>query len=737
EGVFYHVTLYEGTGHDGVADQLASCDCGDGRSNPTATQIAAHLHGRRAWFSVLSTRSTISYNSQDGKRCVVSVSGSDLWTCSASHCSLAFQSSSACIHRQRAHKFWNDANATGLDNMEETAEDYENEDVAFEGPAVEEDSPPDDKHIQIHPCSHLRVPPPPFCRLPSDAPSVPVIPAERFPAQLPLGVNARCDCGKRSDADKPIMLRRCTIYFSNGAIHRDVETQQFIVAHELLNAYTSQLCASPTPFTAFCSTTQHAYEQHGDGLGHGIKFLTRPQFVKLYFAYISLQQLDVSFSCKICGPTPSVVIADGVVLAFSAALKHANLDPPTNTGKDVNDRARPGSIIPFLSGTAVRAAARRLATSLDASPTDQVESLQQLKAAITSAKFTSPVLQLWAGRFHQLAVEICLAPNIDASLRRALQHLIEQFSASEGILQLCRPRCQPLLREISGFDASQITKDHFARLSTTLARHCPFVGSACVMFAHADSSMHTSTLFKSLQALILSTADAIEHQLFLLNPRPAPMPLPPAIDPPKRYTQTGSLYGATKCRSRPTYPRLDEGKEGHSGEKQAVLEGGQEQQCRKFYDEYVKRQRTGGLMALWCTHCICVGFHVIPHAEGRNDVFSAIFSHWPTPPSVVVYDFACQLGPYSLRREPGFFKDTLFVVDQMHEKGHTNCSPASRLSTYMRNDPALQHIYSSAAECGNAGLGRIKKSVAYCKQEHAVALVRVFLSVWNRRRMRG
>ncbi|KAE8185355.1 hypothetical protein CF328_g7571 [Tilletia controversa] len=195
------------------------------------------------------------------------------------------------------------------------------------------------------------------------------------------------------------------------------------------------------------------------------------------------------------------------------------------------------------------------------------------------------------------------------------------------------------------------------------------------------------------------------------------------------YTQTGSYYGSLKSWQRPYYTGVDTAKNRDSSV--AGDEG-----CRKFYDAYIKQRRTGGIMALWCPHTVCVGFHIIPESEGRNDVFSALFSHWTTAPQVVVYDFACQLAPYCLRREAEFFKDTLFVIDQMHQHGHSKCTLSSFLSSYMATDPSLRHLNSSAAECGNSALSRIKKSVSYSGQEHAVLLIKHFLCIWNRLRIK-
>ncbi|EGO03129.1 hypothetical protein SERLA73DRAFT_47612 [Serpula lacrymans var. lacrymans S7.3] len=136
-------------------------------------------------------------------------------------------------------------------------------------------------------------------------------------------------------------------------------------------------------------------------------------------------------------------------------------------------------------------------------------------------------------------------------------------------------------------------------------------------------------------------------------------------------------------------------------------------------------------MCMWCTHSIRYGFHCIPQGEGRNNVFSAIVTHWPKAPRVVVYDFACALGPYCPTREPDYFADTLFVVDSFHSKGHTKCAPAAFLSTYANVDPQLAQINSSAAKCGNSSLKQIKKSVSYMSQDRAIIYTKVFLLIGN------
>jgi hypothetical protein len=187
--------------------------------------------------------------------------------------------------------------------------------------------------------------------------------------------------------------------------------------------------------------------------------------------------------------------------------------------------------------------------------------------------------------------------------------------------------------------------------------------------------------------------------------------------------KTGSCYGMPQIRYRPAYPHL----------KNDLTEiedrGGK---CSKFYGTYGQARLTGGISVAWCTHSVCLGFHCIPSAEGRNDVFSALLLHWPVAPKHVIYDFACALGPYCMLREPDFFADTMFLIDNFHSQGHTKCSRAAFLSTYAALDPQLGRINSSAAECGNSGIKRIRKSVSYMSQARAILYTKVFLSVWNR-----
>ena len=212
--------------------------------------------------------------------------------------------------------------------------------------------------------------------------------------------------------------------------------------------------------------------------------------------------------------------------------------------------------------------------------------------------------------------------------------------------------------------------------------------------------------------------------------------LNPTFIPPGNHLVTGVCYGSPAVRVRPKYTHLPDDSALEDKLQNLAERATGDTVCGKYYEKYKKPGLVGGLMVLWCCHSVCVGFHIIPTYEGRNDVFSALYTQWPTAPKVVVYDFACQLAPYCLLREPQFFRNTRFLVDQFHASGHTKCSKASSSTYVMQFDPNLQVINTSAAEVGNSGAAKIRKSVSYMMQRHAIQYTKVYMDVMNRCKIR-
>ncbi|KAF8989330.1 hypothetical protein BDQ17DRAFT_1393304 [Cyathus striatus] len=92
-----------------------------------------------------------------------------------------------------------------------------------------------------------------------------------------------------------------------------------------------------------------------------------------------------------------------------------------------------------------------------------------------------------------------------------------------------------------------------------------------------------------------------------------------------------------------------------------------------------------GIMAAWCTHPICYGFHSIPSSKGHND-------------------------------------QTKFLIDHFHAASH-------------KKYPQLKGLNSSTAECGNLVMVHICKSVSYMGQYHATLYMKTFLCIQNHVKM--
>jgi len=299
--------------------------------------------------------------------------------------------------------------------------------------------------------------------------------------------------------------------------------------------------------------------------------------------------------------------------------------------------------------------------------------------------------------------------------QNAFQEFLQQVFSGDGILQLVPHSAIPLLRQYSMTD------------NPPDPRLTPLIPALGMIFRTGNPA--NQPLPPELRVLCGTLADRAETVFNTLVNRGTIIKetaAPPPTSIGRSWEETGCYYGRAPIRYRPLYEGLDS---------DVTFDGAQDSEsCRKFYSTYSKRTLTGGLMALWCTHLICVGFHMIARAEGRNDVFSPLLLYWEKAPQTVIYDFACQLAPYSMVREPEFFKDTLFVIDKMHATGHTACSSASFLTNYVKTRPELGNVNSSAAECCNSGLSKIKKSISYMGERRTFVYAFVFLNVWNRMR---
>jgi hypothetical protein len=173
-----------------------------------------------------------------------------------------------------------------------------------------------------------------------------------LPEIFSLGNAIRCSCGSTALHGLESTITELIIFTSTTAIRKSIETSycvacrytkgrigpdlgefglfnwnnRYAFSHELMNNYTSEFTTSITPFFAFHQTIVNTYlcEESPD------PFVSLHVFCSAWFAFIRLQQLETSMQCSRCGPTPQIIIADGVSISFPRH-KVTGLKPPTST----------------------------------------------------------------------------------------------------------------------------------------------------------------------------------------------------------------------------------------------------------------------------------------------------------------------------------------------------------------------------------------------------------------------
>lgn len=127
-----------------------------------------------------------------------------------------------------------------------------------------------------------------------------------------------------------------------------------------------------------------------------------------------------------------------------------------------------------------------------------------------------------------------------------------------------------------------------------------------------------------------------------------------------------------------------------------------------------------GVLLFYCLeHQNCIGFVVLPNAEGPRIVYEILATRFETPPEVVIYDNACNLSEYVLNRTPFLFRRTQFLVDEFHFKSHSICAPTFSTG---QNPCITDLLNTSLTEQRNSKLARLNRTVPLMRS-------RVFFSV--------
>jgi hypothetical protein len=118
--------------------------------------------------------------------------------------------------------------------------------------------------------------------------------------------------------------------------------------------------------------------------------------------------------------------------------------------------------------------------------------------------------------------------------------------------------------------------------------------------------------------------------------------------------------------------------------------------------------------------------------EGPRTAFEFIVRRFREPPCVIIYDNACNLSRYCLKREPVFFADTLFLIDRVHSPGHVGCPETMHLRSFpdsreLAPGVTVGQLNSQVAEQMNSRLETIATQVAFMNHGNFVDHVKLFL----------
>ncbi|GAA5916042.1 hypothetical protein JCM5296_003489 [Sporobolomyces johnsonii] len=452
-------------------------------------------------------------------------------------------------------------------------------------------------------------------------------------------------------------------------------------SRELFDTFLSSFTHSETPFVAFYRTLLDTYT-------FSTPYRPPPSlktFIRAFFSFASILRLDSGMSCAACGDSPETVICDGSVIGFASKHLSGKLQPPTMPTTTSVSRPRV-RLLPHAAldhgdlGLTVKEMNRLRSGGRGWVLGKDERAPEGLRELVAKARQASGAVGDAFTAFFDWVEGLSAGEERDAALG-----LFRQVIAPDLIFHLAPPH---LFSDLTALASNGIA-------SPALLLGIPVL-AALHRFGYAPQT-------RSLLSIVVHRAAAVLEGYKIKAAVEEPLPAAVQGRVPERQDDwriTGACYGVEKQRDRPVYPGL----RGDAGIRRlkGKLVGDRfkdDEECPKYYSQYgAKGGLIGGIAGFWCQHGVCVGFHLMPSSEGRDDFFSGIYCYWPEPPKRVIYDYACALAPYCMTRAPEFFKDVTFLIDEFHAPGHKTCAPAVFVSSHMQADPDLRTVNTSAAE---------------------------------------
>ena len=490
--------------------------------------------------------------------------------------------------------------------------------------------------------------------------------------------------------------RRCEILYTgeNECIH--FHTRETGCAAVTGYEFMSYLLESHGNFTKFCSIMDRQYKLYFKDKA----FLSVTTFTAWFYGWAA--QLDIDFrksADPFCGTDPKQLACDGTHIGITGKMLHVvPIDKPEtdeivmpqhtrnsrifmplvdNVNKDNIRKARDHLL--KLSKFFIDMSGERL------TPEEQHIVLTNLPSDDMSNNFLTPFIQ----------------DNLPIGLRQSAAHFIKLFLKQSPVSSvLPYGKINKIKNVLEG-----------CQDNPTLINSLSDVGPELILML--QEAKHTEFFRHSVDFVMYLCNFVVQvHQY---DPPSAPaVPLPNTYNPEEGRAYYFAGHGQ-QVRKLPRY-----GKAAGATSKEL---------CRKDFPRVSKHGWSHLFLWFCAKHEHCYGYHIISGSEGRKDPFASAYQYMENAPDHIWYDFSCSLCEYALNREPHFFRETRFWLDEFHSYHHT-CGDNHK-SQRVADVP---HPNTSVCEQFNSYLKNFLYFQTHQTQSHFTFFLQFFIHVWNKRK---
>ena len=412
-----------------------------------------------------------------------------------------------------------------------------------------------------------------------------------------------------------------------------------------------------------------------------------------YNCFVRLLDLDYAyiFKCSECGPDPKILVMDGLSMGGRKDLVNA-----------LKVKQNPNA--PIEGST--------LEQQLLVRNKDTRKLLASYATLSKGGRYTEEIQQMSASDYETLCDSLSSNKTLQELIKEAgnkcpasLRLLIGELSrdnATCGMLQIAGDSiAYDILTEIANGDGSNLRRtvyDHMDILQEKCSILTEFLLAECI--SNLTIVKLLKDILKSVKAPFIGLQVHDEQ----------------CYGPINESNHTLEFY--------PNHPL-------HQGDANYDADNKNEKKsngCRKQSKKH--RRLNPGLFTMFCPHSICIGFQLMVDAESPRIAFETFMRRFKEIPSILIYDNACNLHRYVLKREPVRFQNCKFLVDRMHWSNHVGCSLGYSMDQY-EADEAIKEINSQVCEQANRDLRRMSTPFAFMSPENVIQHTKIFLALRN------